>query len=81
MSGKPNYETVEHKWGLNEMELRVIQAIAEGRDTIGAGAVVSLSPETVRGHIKSIFRKMGCYNQTTMCLRAERAGLLEGIEV
>jgi len=76
-----HHPIVDHVYGLNEMEVRIIQAISEGRDSIGAGAVVNLSVHTVRDYLRKIFTKMGCYNQTTMCLRAERAGLLEGIEV
>ena len=71
---------VDAHFGLTDIEVDIVRALCEGRSAAGAGAVVGLSEHTVRGYLKSIFRKMNVYSQVTMAIKAERAGLLEGVE-
>lgn len=71
---------VDAHYGLTDIEVDIVRAICEGRTAAGAGAVVGLSEHTVRDHIKTAFRKMNVYSQVTMAIKAERAGLLEGVE-
>jgi DNA-binding NarL/FixJ family response regulator len=68
-------------YGLTEIEIDVIRALCEGRSRLGAGLVVCRSSHTVSDHIKSIYRKMGVHHRASMALKAERAGLLAGVEV
>lgn len=74
-------EDAQAPFGLTTKEADIIRSIAEGRDCIQVGADLQMSPHTVRDHLKHIFKKMNVYRQVGMVLKAERAGLLEGIEL
>lgn len=71
---------VDDRFGLTDIEIDIIRAICGGRTAVGAGAVVGLSEHTVRDYLKVAFKKMKVYSQVTMAIKAERSGLLEGVE-
>lgn len=77
--GTRRFVTDAH-FGLTDIEVEIVRALCEGRSAAGVGAVVGLSEHTVRDYIKTTFRKMNVYSQVTMAIKAERAGLLEGVE-
>ena len=68
-------------FGLSDREVQNLRSVAEGRTADAVGAHLNLSPSTVDGRMKSIRLRMGVYCTTRMVLKAERAGLLVGVEV
>jgi DNA-binding NarL/FixJ family response regulator len=81
MTKRTMHKVVDSKFGLTDIELKIVRAMCEGRSTVGVAAVVSLSVHTVRDKMRDIYKKMGVYSQVVMALRAERAGLLDGVNV
>lgn len=80
-------QNVEQRWsrevnpfGLSDREIDIIRSMAEGRSAAAVGAHLNLAESSVDSHMKSIRRRMGVYSSVRMVLRAERAGLLKGIE-
>nr|WP_281381536.1 helix-turn-helix transcriptional regulator [Conexibacter arvalis] len=43
---------------MSEAELRVLALVAEGRSTEAVAAALSLSPHTVRTHLRNVMRKL-----------------------
>lgn len=75
------YSRSANPFGLSDQEIRVLRSLAEGRSIEGVAAHLSASPSTIGDRLKSIRRRMGVYCSTRMVLKAERAGLLAGVEV
>lgn len=71
---------VEQQFGLTDIEVDIVRALCGGRTVEQAAAVVGLSRHTTADHLKQVFRKMGVFGQVTMAIKAERAGLLEGVQ-
>ena len=80
MSRFQRREVVDAHFGLLDIEVAIVRAICEGRCAAGTGALVGLSEHTVRDYTKSIFTKMKVYGRVGMAIKAQRAGLLEGVE-
>lgn len=62
--------------GLSARELDVLQLIARGASNKEAAQSLGISPATVRTHVESIFRKLGCNSRAACALKASQAGLL-----
>jgi LuxR family maltose regulon positive regulatory protein len=67
------YEVVEP---LSDRELEVLNLIAEGLSNREIAQRLYLSPNTVKGHSRNIFGKLGVNNRTQASTRARRMGLL-----
>lgn len=68
-------------YGLTDREVSVLRSCAAGRGIKGAAADLGVSPNTVNDYMKAIFKAMGVHNQVVAVLKAERAGLLQGVQV
>lgn len=68
-------------FGLSDKEVMVVRSLAEGRTVQGVCAHLSSSPTVIGDYLKSVRRRMGVYSSMRMVLKAERAGLLVGVEV
>jgi len=66
----------ENKYQLTSREIQIIKALSEGTGykMIAAQLVVSL--DTVRSHIKNIYRKMQVHNQLEAISRARNEGMI-----
>jgi len=53
-------------------ELRVLRALATGRPNGEIAAELHVSPETVRSHVKSLYRKLHLRNRGELCILAHR---------
>ena len=69
----PQQELVEP---LSERELEVLQLIAEGLSNPEIAARLFLSLNTVKGHTRSIYGKLGVHSRTQAVARARAFGLL-----
>lgn len=64
--GLPSADLIQGLFDLSTAEARVALAIAVGNDAASAARDLGLSPETVRYHLKSIFRKTGFGRQADL---------------
>ncbi|BCH31518.1 LuxR family transcriptional regulator [Mesorhizobium sp. L-8-10] len=60
----PSAETIQGLFDLSPAEARVARSLAAGSDVAGTALHLSLSPETVRSHVKAILAKSGMNRQT-----------------
>ncbi|MFJ8198509.1 response regulator transcription factor [Streptomyces sp. NPDC096152] len=62
--------------GLAPRELDVLACVAAGATNATAAARLGLSPETVKGYLRSAMRKLGAHTRGEAVAAARRAGLL-----
>ena len=62
--------------GLTEREVGVLRLMAMGRNNREIGQVLSISPNTVANHVRSILEKTYTANRTEAAAFANREGLL-----
>jgi two-component system NarL family response regulator len=63
------------KYGLSDYELRVLRLIAEGLHNEEIGHATHVAGETVKGHLKTLFRKLQVKNRTEAAVFAVREGI------
>lgn len=61
---------------LTDRELDVLQRFAHGRSTREVADEMGVSEETVKSHVKHIFRKLGVHDRTQAVAEALRRGLV-----
>jgi DNA-binding NarL/FixJ family response regulator len=61
---------------LTTREREVLQLMAAGLTNAEIAAQLRLSPNTVKEHASSVFRRLGARNRTDAVLRAQRLGIL-----
>jgi DNA-binding NarL/FixJ family response regulator len=61
---------------LTAREIEVLQQLAEGRRNRDIGKQLSISEETVKGHVRSIFDKLGSNDRTQAVSIAIRRGII-----
>jgi LuxR family maltose regulon positive regulatory protein len=66
---------------LTAAELRVLQFLPSHLSFPQVAASVNVSPNTVKTHVRSIYRKLGATSRQEAIERAQRAGLLDGSPV
>ncbi len=66
---------------LAPQELATLRTMATGLSTKEAAQVMGLSCHTVKSYAGSVRKKFGLSAMTAVILKAERMGLLEGVEV
>ncbi len=54
----------------------ILELIASGLSTADVARELTLSPETVRNHLRSVFRELGVHNRVEAIVAAQRIGLL-----
>jgi DNA-binding CsgD family transcriptional regulator len=52
--------------GLTATEARIVSLVAEGRTNKQVAAALYLSPKTVEGHLRNVFRKLGVHSRTAL---------------
>jgi DNA-binding NarL/FixJ family response regulator len=63
------------RFGLTELELKILRLMSEGLSNEEIGEITALARETVKGHLKSLFRKLDVKNRTEAAVLAVREGL------
>jgi HD-GYP domain-containing protein (c-di-GMP phosphodiesterase class II) len=61
---------------LTEREREILRWVSLGASNKGVAQKLSISPSTVRTHIESVFRKLGCSTRAAATLKAAQLGLL-----
>ena len=69
---RPRQSTVR----LSAREIDVLRSIGRGASNKEAARELDLSPSTVRTHVESVFRKLGCSTRAAATLKASALGLL-----
>src|ERR1043166_6793440 len=63
------------RFGLTELELKILRLMSEGLSNEEISEISCLARETIKGHLKSLFRKLDVKNRTEAAALAVRAGL------
>ncbi|MGH7825104.1 MAG: response regulator transcription factor [Candidatus Binatia bacterium] len=63
------------KYGLSELEVKVLHLIAEGLNNEEISQLTRLARETIKGHLKGLFRKLQVKNRTEAAVLAVREGI------
>ena len=66
---------------LSTQERVVLRLLASGFSAKEAAQKLDLSEHTVRSYAKSVRAKLGVHSMCAASVKAERAGLLAGVEV
>jgi len=61
---------------LSPREIEVLRRVSLGESNKEAALRLGISPSTVRTHLESIFRKLGCKSRAAGTLKASVLGLL-----
>lgn len=61
---------------LSERELEILSRLASGRSTKGVCEELFLSPNTIKTHLRRIYRKLGVQDKTQAVLRCVELGVL-----
>jgi two-component system response regulator DesR len=61
---------------LTDRERRIVKLLAEGMTNRMIAEAVSLSPNTVKDHVRSVLRKLNARNRAQAVLAATKRGLL-----
>jgi DNA-binding NarL/FixJ family response regulator len=80
----PRHENVPHdemerqfseRYGLSDLELKVLRLVAEGLNNEEISLLTRLARETIKGHLKALFRKLQVKNRTEAAVLAVREGI------
>lgn len=63
------------KYSLTEQELKILHLLAEGLSNEEMSRLISLSRETIKMHLKALFRKLQVKNRTEAAVLAVREGI------
>jgi DNA-binding NarL/FixJ family response regulator len=66
---------MSERFGLTDSEVRILRLIAEGLSNDEVSQVTRLARETIKGHLKALFRKLDVKNRTEAAVLAVREGL------
>jgi two-component system response regulator DesR len=75
-AGEDVFDTAGARHRLTPRERQVLQGIAEGRTNAEIAAALELSPNTVKEHVSSMFKKLGARNRADAVQRAQGLGVL-----
>ena len=62
--------------GLSDRELEILQLLCDGQNYISIGKALFISKNTVKGHIKSIYRKLHVHNRAEAVKKAIKDKLI-----
>ena len=62
-------------YNLTELEVKILRLMTEGLSNEDMSEITGISQETVKGHLKSLFRKLDVKNRTEAAVLAVREGL------
>lgn len=65
---------------LTAREVQVLRHLATGADNLKIAALLAITERTVRAHVSSLYRKLGCENRTEMAVLARRLGVRPEVE-
>jgi DNA-binding NarL/FixJ family response regulator len=63
------------RFGLTDLEVKVLRLMTEGLSNEEMSEITGLARETIKGHLKTLFRKLDVKNRTEAAVLAVREGL------
>jgi len=72
---RPDILNFKKSFGLTELEVKILRLMTEGLSNEDMSEITGISQETVKGHLKSLFRKLDVKNRTEAAVLAVREGL------
>jgi DNA-binding NarL/FixJ family response regulator len=75
VTGQFHRENFGERLGLTELEVKILRLMTEGLSNEEISEMMGMAPETVKGHLKSLFRKLDVKNRTEAAVLAVREGL------
>jgi two-component system NarL family response regulator len=63
------------KYSLSELELKALRLVTEGLNNEEIGQITRLARETIKGHLKTLFRKLQVKNRTEAAVLTVREGI------
>ena len=66
---------IAERFGLTDLELKVLRLMTEGLSNEEISEITGLARETIKGHLKTLFRKLDVKNRTEAAVLAVREGL------
>jgi len=70
-----NSRSFVERSGLTELEVKILRLMTEGLSNEEISEITGTAQETVKGHLKSLFRKLDVKNRTEAAVLAVREGL------
>ena len=67
--------TFAERYGITELELKILRLVTEGLSNEEVSEITNLARETIKGHLKSLFRKLEVKNRTEAAVLAVREGI------
>ena len=79
LSPEVSFELAEHvaEDSLSPLEVRVLRLIAEGNSNKEIAARLSVSEESVKGHVRNILSKLGANDRTHAAMIGVKRGIIE----
>jgi len=74
----PDQQALKELYDVTDSEARVAMALANGHSIQSASECLQVSPETLRSHLKHIFRKLGVSRQQDMVRQLVEIALIGG---
>ena len=74
-SGPVSAAYFAERFGLTDLELKVLRLMTEGLSNEEISEITCLARETIKGHLKNLFRKLDVKNRTEAAVLAVREGL------
>lgn len=74
-SDQANVGSFVERSGLTELEVKILRLMTEGLSNEEISEITAIAQETVKGHLKSLFRKLDVKNRTEAAVLAVREGL------
>lgn len=68
-------ERFTERYGLSGLELKILQLLTEGLNNEQISQLSHLARETIKGHLKTLFRKLDVKNRTEAAVLAVREGV------
>ena len=79
LSPEVSFELAEHvaEDSLSPLEVRVLRLIAQGNSNKGIAARLSVSEDSVKGHVRNILSKLGANDRTHAAMIGVKRGIIE----
>ena len=79
LSPEASYQLAEHATddALTPAEIRILRLIAEGNANKEIAAQLSVSEETIKGHVRNILSKLGANDRTHAAMIGVKRGIIE----
>jgi len=76
ISGVPVFPVVEDTSGVSRREMDVLLVISSFKGDKDAAQALAIAPDTLRGHLKRIYRKLGVHSRARAVAEARRRHLI-----